>query len=216
MEKYNDEINYNRKDNESANHGMLVADLVEKVRDRTISYESTQRNDDNSLDEKRASQGHKSEKNEKKGFSKNDKIISFCIIGVFLALVIWAGWSKAKKESQQNVEYKTESVIESENTDNIAEQITQQLDQLTETINALPEPTELNAARCGDKVKVLQWEVIDIPEDDPNTERLKKSQRRAIETFVNAKNRYIKKLEKYDEYAGVYYDEVEGYLLDEE
>ena len=113
--------------------------------------------------------------------------------------------------------YQTERVIEtSDNADNIAEQITKQLDQLTETINALPEPNEINAARCGDKVKVLQWEVIDIPEDNPNAERLKKSQRRAIETFVNAKNRYIKKLEKYDEYAGVYYDEVEGYLLDEE
>ena len=222
MEKYNDEINSNRKDNESANHGMLVADLVEKVRDRNISYESTQRNDDNSLDEKRASQGHKSEKNEKKGFSKNDKIISFCIIGVFLALVIWAGWSKSKKESQQERTYQTESIIEYDNIvksgeeENIAEQITKQLDQLTEAINALPEPNENNVSRCGDKVKVLQWEVIDIPEEDPNAERLKKSQRRAIETFVNAKNRYIKKLEKYDEYAGVYYDEVEGYLLDEE
>lgn len=166
--------------------------------------------------EKEPQTKHSAEKNGKKGFSKTDKIIAFCIIVFFLALFIWAGWSKAKKESQQNVEYKIESVIESENTDNIAEQITQQLDQLTATINALPEPTELNAARCGDKVKVLQWEVIDIPEDNPNAERLKKSQRRAVETFVNAKNRYIKKLEKYDEYAGVYYDEVEGYLLDDE
>ena len=152
----------------------------------------------------------------KKGFSKTDKIIAFCIIGFFLSLVIWAVWSKSKKESQQERIYQTERVIEtSDNADNIAEQITKQLDQLTETINALPEPNEINAARCGDKVKVLQWEVIDIPEDNPNAERLKKSQRRAVETFVNAKNRYIKKLEKYDEYAGVYYDEVEGYLLDE-
>ena len=157
------------------------------------------------------------EEKKKSGFSKTDKIIAFCIIGFFLALVIWAGWSKSRKESLQERTYQTESVIEtSENADKIAEQITKQLDQLTETINALPEPNENNVSRCGDKVKVLQWEVIDIPEDNPNAERLKKSQRRAVETFVNAKNRYIKKLEKYDEYAGVYYDEVEGYLLDEE
>lgn len=162
------------------------------------------------------------EKKAKKGFSKTDKIIAFCIIGFFLALVIWAVWSKSQKESRQERTYQTESIIESDNIvesgeeENIAEQITKQLDQLTEAINALPEPNENNVSRCGDKVKVLQWEVIDIPEDDPNAERLKKSQRRAVETFVNAKNRYIKKLEKYDEYAGVYYDEVEGYLLDDE
>lgn len=162
------------------------------------------------------------EKKAKKGFSKTDKIIAFCIIGFFLALVIWAVWSKSQKESRQERTYQTESIIESDNIvesgkeENIAEQITKQLDQLTEAINALPEPNENNVSRCGDKVKVLQWEVIDIPEDNPNAERLKKSQRRAVETFVNAKNRYIKKLEKYDEYAGVYYDEVEGYLLDEE
>ena len=170
----------------------------------------------NPIDSDQKQLSYKSGKNRKKGFNKTDKIIAFCIIGFFLSLVIWAVWSKSKKESQQERTYQTENVIEAENADNIAEQITKQLDQLTEAINALPEPNENNVSRCGDKVKVLQWEVIDIPEDDPNTERLKKSQRRAIETFVNAKNRYIKKLEKYDEYAGVYYDEVEGYLLDEE
>ena len=172
--------------------------------------------------EKEPQTKHSAEKNGKKGFSKTDKIIAFCIIVFFLALVIWAVWSKSQKESRQERTYQTESIIESDNIvesgeeENIAEQITKQLDQLTEAINALPEPNENNVSRCGDKVKVLQWEVIDIPEDNPNAERLKKSQRRAVETFVNAKNRYIKKLEKYDEYAGVYYDEVEGYLLDEE
>ena len=167
-------------------------------------------------EEKEIRAKHSAEKKKKKGYSKTDKIISFCIVGFFLALVIWAGWSKYKKESQHERTFQTESVVETENVTDIAEQITKQLEQLTEAINALPEPTELNAARCGDKVKVLQWEVIDIPEDDPNAERLKQSQRHAVETFVKAKNRYIKKIEKYDEYAGVYYDEVEGYLLDDE
>lgn len=165
---------------------------------------------------------HSSKKKAKKGFSKTDKIIVFCIIVSFLILAICAGLSKSKKESQHERTYQTESVVEleriaeSESIEIIEEQITKQLDQLLEIINALPEPNEINAARCGDKIKLLQWETIDIPEDAPNVKKLKRSQRHAIEKFVKAKNNYIKKIEKYDGYAGVYYDEVEGYLLDEE
>ena len=156
---------------------------------------------------------------QKKEKSKNITIVAiFLFVIIVCGVVIFLIQKKIKEDRINEKPYNIESVYEetSKNATDIAEQITKQLDQLTEAINALPEPTELNAARCGDKVKVLQWEVIDIPEDDPNAERLKQSQRHAVETFVKAKNRYIKKIEKYDEYAGVYYDEVEGYLLDDE